>query len=83
MCEAHPVSIRAVLACNGREGIYDCRQATPVGEVLTARDAREIAKTIHKWSSEVNVSWDSRSGRGSFVVRDYCQSCTRKRAEGK
>jgi hypothetical protein len=31
--------IRAVIACGGREGIYPCRQATPVGVVDTGADA--------------------------------------------
>jgi hypothetical protein len=77
--EAHPVTIRAVLSCNGKEGMYDCRQATPVGEVLTAREARQIAKKIHGWSSvALNLS-----GVDSGDVLDFCQACTKRRAEHK
>jgi hypothetical protein len=69
------VSIRAVLSCNGKEGIYDCRQATPVGEVLTASEARRIAKTIHGWSSEIIAG-----PKAPFLVHDFCQACTKRRA---
>lgn len=69
------MSIRAVLSCNGKEGMFDCRQATPVGEVLTAREAREVAKKIHHWSSEVI------STGGPYRVFDFCQACTKRRAE--
>lgn len=71
------MSIRAVLSCNGQEGIYDCRQATPVGEVLTARQAREIAKKIHGWSSEV-ISFSG----GPYLVYDFCHACTQRRSGG-
>ena len=71
------MSIRAVLSCNGREGVYPCRQATPVGEVLTAREARAVAKKIHGWSSDVFYSPNA----GQVVVLDYCQACTRREQE--
>lgn len=70
------MSIRAVLSCNGQEGIYDCRQATPVGEVLTARQAREIAKKVHGWSS-ATISFSG----GPYLVYDFCQACTKRRQE--
>lgn len=72
------MSIRAVLSCNGKEGFYDCRQATPVGEVLTARQAREVAKKVHGWSSQALII-PSRDNQ--VVVLDYCQACTKRRAE--
>jgi hypothetical protein len=70
------MSIRAVLSCNGKEGIYDCRQATPVGEVLTAAEARRIAKKIHGWSSQVMPGPEA-----PFLVHDFCQACTKRRQE--
>lgn len=70
------MSIRAVLSCDGKEGMYDCRQATPVGQVLTAREAREIAKKIHGWSS---FAWTP-VGK-TLMVLDFCQACTKRRAE--
>jgi hypothetical protein len=80
--EAHPVTIRAVLSCNGKEGMYDCRQATPVGEVLTAREAREIAAKIHGWSSYVVDPLNLRPATTN-VVLDFCQSCTKRRLKAK
>jgi hypothetical protein len=67
------MSIRAVLSCNGKEGIFECRQATPVGEVMTARQAREVAHKIHGWSSEVI------STGGPYLVFDFCHACTKRR----
>lgn len=71
------MSIRAVLSCNGKEGIFDCRQATPVGEVMTGAEARAIAKKIHGWSS-VSQSING----GPYHVYDFCYACTKRRAEG-
>jgi len=65
------MSIRAVLACNGEQAHERCRQAVPVGEVLTASQARHEAKTIFGWSSAVE----------NGTVNDYCPSCTKRRTE--
>lgn len=71
------MSIRAVLSCNGMEGAYRCRQATPVGEVLTAREAREVAKKVHGWSHRVTAYPPT----FEYVVEDLCQACTRRSQE--
>lgn len=67
------MSIRAVLSCNGTEGIFACRQAIPVGEVLTASEARRIA---------AKDGWTVRVHTGGVLVvstvQDFCPSCTRK-----
>lgn len=72
------MSIRAVLSCNGNEGAYPCHQATPVGEVANARDARHIANKLHGWTYEV-VSFVG----GPYLVYDFCKQCTKRKAEGR
>lgn len=72
------MSIRVTLSCDGKEGVFDCRQATPCGEVRTAREAREIAKKVHGWSSFVYAPVGT-----EIMVLDFCQACTRRRAEGR
>lgn len=64
------MTIRVVLACNGMEGILPCRQATPVGEVQTAVEARRIAAKLHGWSARAVGA----------VVLDLCSACTRRAA---
>lgn len=73
------MTIRAVLSCNGNEGMYECRQATPVGEVLTAREARAVAAKIHGWTSQMYYV----PSKDTVIVQDYCKSCTKRRLEGK
>lgn len=63
------MSIRAVLSCNGMEGVLPCRQATPVGEVLNGNEARYVARTVHGWSAELVEG----------QVADFCQACTKRR----
>lgn len=65
------MSIRAVLSCNGMEGVLPCRQATPVGEVLTGSEARYVARTTHGWSSAVEAG----------KILDFCQACTKRRQQ--
>jgi hypothetical protein len=69
------MSIRVVLSCNGKEGMYDCRQATPVGEVMSAREARAIAKKTHGWSSTLAAFSREDS------VLDFCPACTKRMQE--
>jgi hypothetical protein len=64
--------IRAVIACGGREGIYPCRQATPVGVVDTGAEARRIAAR-DGWTAVL-------TGDG---VLDLCPACARRRAEAR
>jgi len=66
------VTIRATLKCNGMEGVYPCHQATPVGEVLTAAEARRVAKDVHGWTSTLEPDG---------VVLDWCKQCTKRRLE--
>lgn len=71
------MSIRAVLSCNGMEGAYPCRQATPVGEVLTAAEARAVAKKYHGWSTRIVA----RAPSTEYKVEDLCQRCARQELE--
>lgn len=70
------MSIRVVLSCNGKEGAFDCRQATPVGEVADAREARRVAAKVHGWSSYI-----AGTSYTNYTVFDLCQACTRRDAE--
>jgi hypothetical protein len=63
------MTARVVLACDGMEGMFRCRQAIPVGEVLTGSEARYTAKLYGEWSS--------RSEAGKIL--DLCPACTKRR----
>ena len=68
------MTARVVLACDGMEGFFECRQAIPVGKVMTGVDARRIAKR-DGWSSRL----EARPAFGmAYHAVDYCPSCTRK-----
>lgn len=69
------MTARVVLSCDGKEGVFDCRQAIPVGAILTGVEARRIAKR-DGWSS-LPISRD-RDGVTRLRVEDFCPSCTRK-----
>lgn len=72
------MSIFVVLHCNGKEGIFDCKQGTPVGqEVHNAVEARRIAHKIHGWSHQVVWAGDQ------MRVLDYCPPCTKRKSEGR
>lgn len=62
------MTARVSLRCDGMEGIYPCRQAVPVGEVLTGAQARHEAKTHFGWTSRVE----------SEQIVDYCPGCTKR-----
>lgn len=67
------MTARVVLSCDGKEGIFACRQAIPVGAVKTGVDARRIAKA-EGWSSYTAAfqpSWQ-------YEIVDLCPACTRK-----
>lgn len=64
--------IRAVIACGGNEGVYPCRQATPVGVVETGAEARRIAAR-DGWTSRVQMN----------AVLDLCPACTKRRLAGR
>lgn len=64
--------IRAVLACEGREGHFPCKQATPVGVVANGADARRIAK---------REGWTHKVYNGH--VLDLCPACTLRLSLGK
>jgi hypothetical protein len=66
------MSIRVVLSCNGREGAYDCRQATPVGEVPSANEARKVAANSG-WTYHTVWSKDR-----ALNVLDFCPACTKR-----
>lgn len=66
------MTARVVLSCDGQAGIHECRQAIPVGAVLTGRDARHTAKA-EGWSAQ------QVGGR----VLDLCPACTRRLVEGR
>jgi len=70
------MTARVVLSCNGMEGHFECRQAIPVGAVVTGVEARRIAKR-EGWSSELIAR--PRDGITRHRVEDFCPSCTRKR----
>lgn len=63
------MSARVVLSCDGQEGIFPCRQAIPVGEVLTGRQARQIS---------AKDGWSKHAGDDG--ITDFCPSCTKKRS---
>lgn len=64
------MTARVVLSCDGREGIYDCRQAIPVGAVLNGAHARHLAGR-DGWSAQLTGT----------AVADFCPACTRRRAQ--
>lgn len=64
--------IRAVLACDGREGHFPCKQATPTGVVETGAQARRIAGR-DGWTHKVYAG----------KVLDLCPACTQRLAMGK
>lgn len=65
------MSIRATLACDGEQAHERCRQAVPVGEVLTGSQARFQAKKHFEWGTEVIAG----------EVKDFCPACIRRRQE--
>jgi hypothetical protein len=67
------MTARVSLRCDGQEGVYPCRQAVPVGEVLTGAEARHEAKKHFGWSNEIVAE----------RINDFCPRCTRERAEKK
>lgn len=69
------MTARVVLSCDGKEGIYDCRQAVPVGEVRTGSEARRIARE-QGWSATL-IAFPPRD----YEPQDFCPSCTRKRQQ--
>lgn len=64
--------IRAVLACEGQEGIFPCKQATPVGVVGTGAEARRIAAQSG-WTTKIYNNH----------VLDLCPACTLRLSLGK
>jgi hypothetical protein len=64
--------IRAVLACDGREGHFPCKQATPTGVVESGAEARKIAK---------RDGWTHKLYAGK--VLDLCPACTLRLELGK
>lgn len=73
------MTARVVLSCDGQVGSYDCRQAIPVGAVMTGKEARLIAKR-DGWSSALVAR--PRNGITRHRVEDLCPSCTKKREQG-
>lgn len=71
------MTARVVLSCDGTEGTLPCRQAIPVGEVLTGAQARSIAARAG-WSSNLRAF----PPRG-FLPSDLCPACTKRKVEGK
>jgi hypothetical protein len=69
------VTARVVLSCDGKEGVFDCRQAIPVGAVMTGVEARRIAKR-EGWSSALISR--PKNGVTRARVEDFCPACTRK-----
>jgi len=67
------MTARVVLACDGEQAGERCRQAIPVGEVLSGVEARRGAKKHGGWSSYVS---------NTGIVVDLCPSCTKRRNEG-
>lgn len=65
------MTARVVLSCDGVWNGFDCRQATPVGAVLTGIEARRIARRMFGWTHR----WDGE------LVRDYCAACTTRQAK--
>lgn len=70
--------IRVVLACDGQEGMFPCRQAAPVGVVETAAEARRVAGKVHGWSTDTFAT----ASDPTYRVHDLCPACT-KRAQQK
>lgn len=64
--------IRAVLACDGQEGHFPCKQATPTGVVQTGAQARSIAKR-DGWTHKIYAG----------KVLDLCPACTQRLLLGK
>lgn len=64
--------IRAVLACDGQEGHFPCKQATPTGVVETGAQARRIAAR-DGWTTKVYAG----------KVLDLCPACTHRLMLGK
>lgn len=69
------MSARVVLSCDGMGGFYLCRQAIPVGAVMTGVEARRIAKR-EGWSSELIAR--PRDGVTRHRVEDFCPACTKR-----
>lgn len=72
------MTARVVLSCDGMEGSFPCRQAIPVGPVMTGVEARRIAKR-DGWSS-LPISRD-RDGITRLRVEDFCPACTKRDRE--
>lgn len=67
------MTARVVLSCDGQEGMYPCRQAIPVGAVMTGNEARRIA---------ARNGWTTRTHSGGVLVastvQDLCPACTKR-----
>jgi hypothetical protein len=70
------MTARVVLSCDGEEGVFPCRQAIPVGAILTGKEARVIAKR-EGWSSELIAR--PKEGITRYRVEDFCPACTKRR----
>lgn len=66
------MTARVVLSCDGDEGIYPCRQAIPVGAVLTGGQARRIAQSAG-WTSKVFVENEL-----ELPIVDLCPRCSQQ-----
>lgn len=67
------MTARVVLACDGEWPLgVRCRQAQPVGEVLTGSQARHEAR-LQGWSAPLIGG----------LIADLCPACTRRRLEGR
>ena len=73
------MTARVVLSCDGRVGIFDCRQAIPVGAVMTGKEARAIAKRVGGWSSVLIAR--PKEGVTRHRVEDFCPACTKRREQ--
>jgi len=71
------MTARVVLSCDGQEGVYPCRQAVPVGAVLTGNEARRIAAG-QGWSSRWSTA---REHAHDYRLQDLCPACTRRDLE--
>lgn len=67
------MTARVALRCDGFEGAFPCRQAVPVGEVLTGAQARHEARVHFGWTARVVGE----------AVADYCPGCTRRGLAGR
>lgn len=71
------MTARVVLSCDGKEGVYDCRQAIPVGAVTTGSEARWKAAK-EGWTAAL-IAFPPRD----YQPKDFCPACTKRRLEGR